>query len=941
MRYRSRSDGAQFSSDAAAFVNLLGQREYLQLLQKLGAGLNLKGYVTEIDDLRFSLELQLLNLELLRIQNKGVLAGMPGSLHEAADFVLGCGQTIPHLSEGARRDLRGELIGGLKTNGLRPLQHEFRIAGAISRLGYEVTFADLEGGKGGFDFLAERDGKAFEVEGKCVPAFLGQPIQPQEAEKLFSALAQKFSGWTDYNSIPILSITLRKPLNVSQSAISNLIEACNSAARTRSTTVLEDYASVRFLTAVPERSSVRLSEIVRIDRASTWAYVFLSLTKPRVAVRLLSSRPSKFVPNILATVSDAAKRQLSGSRPGIIWVHIDYLDSRSFLSLANAEKGLSLFDLLAVAVLDSPKRHHVSQLIFSGGPQLLRQHGYGISRFRRVVYNSPHCRFGATRLFPGGRNMKSSATLTGGKAKSLLAATKVNFVMPSGPKEAVTAATTAHLERLSTSSKPVERLAAATALFGMALRLGEQGRSAEAIQVYGRLLSAFADESEAPFQELIAGALFNRGNMLGELSKPNDALLAYETVVSQFAASDVRSIRENVARALYNSAKILEQDIARIKDAIKAYDQIVERFRALPSGYPLRIVAQALVNKGVLLGSSEAAVHVYDEVIELFGASSEGDLREQVKKALVNKGRALMIARRADEALKAFDTVLALPGPSEARAELWAMFWKIKVLSSLGREGEVPELCDKLVASIDPTTELSLRVAGADALLTQASILKKGGDPIGELATYDTLLLKFGLDVDRELVTLAVASQERRVEALTLLDRPVEALLACDDIIARCDGKNGPPQSSEHVAWALSAKAFVLAREERSEDAAKVCSEIIGRFGPGSPTPSLNFASRALVERAAHFFDLGHYEEALSDCDAFLASYESSAEASDSEDVARALLIKGSSLLKMERPSNAVDALSKILTRFGGKTELPISDYVAYAQDLLRDMERE
>src|SRR6202035_874131 len=176
----------------------------------------------------------------------------------------------------------------------------------VSRLGYDVTFTDLESGKGGFDFLAERDGKAFEVEGKCVPAFLGQAIQPQEAEKLFSALAQKFSGWTDDNSIPILSIILRKRLNVSQSAISNLGEACNSAARTRTTTVLEDYASVKFLGAVPERLSDRLSEIAQIDRASTWANVFLSLTKPRMAVRLLSSRPSKFVPNILATVSDAA-----------------------------------------------------------------------------------------------------------------------------------------------------------------------------------------------------------------------------------------------------------------------------------------------------------------------------------------------------------------------------------------------------------------------------------------------------------------------------------------------------------------------------------------------------------------------------------------------------------------------------------------------------------
>jgi hypothetical protein len=80
MRYRSRSDAAQFSSDVAAFVNLLGQAEYLQLLLKLGAGLNHKGYVTEIDDLRFSLELQLLNLELLRIQEKGAFSGVPGHL---------------------------------------------------------------------------------------------------------------------------------------------------------------------------------------------------------------------------------------------------------------------------------------------------------------------------------------------------------------------------------------------------------------------------------------------------------------------------------------------------------------------------------------------------------------------------------------------------------------------------------------------------------------------------------------------------------------------------------------------------------------------------------------------------------------------------------------------------------------------------------------------
>ncbi|MGA3342620.1 MAG: hypothetical protein ABSD11_18945 [Methylocella sp.] len=145
------------------------------------------------------------------------------------------------------------------------------------------------------------------------------------------------------------------------------------------------------------------------------------------------------------------------------------------------------------------------------------------------------------------------------------------------------------------------------------------------------------------------------------------------------------------------------------------------------------------------ISSDPDATHVYDEIIEHFGDSSQEGLREQVKKALLNKGRMLMTTGRAAEALDAFDAVLAHPGTSQAGSELGAMFWKMSVLSSLGREHEVAELCDKLFESIDPTTELRLREAGASALLTEASILKAGGDRIGEVASYDTLLSKFGL----------------------------------------------------------------------------------------------------------------------------------------------------------------------------------------------------
>jgi hypothetical protein len=146
MRYRSVTGLKDFSRDLATFVSFMGGAKYGRLLERLGQGLNHKGYVTPVDDLRFSLELELLNLELLRRQNAGGnLRGIPERLHEAAEFVMGLGEAIPHLSTVAKKKLHGQIVGGLKTNGLRSLQHEMRAAVALSRRDCDIQFADLEG----------------------------------------------------------------------------------------------------------------------------------------------------------------------------------------------------------------------------------------------------------------------------------------------------------------------------------------------------------------------------------------------------------------------------------------------------------------------------------------------------------------------------------------------------------------------------------------------------------------------------------------------------------------------------------------------------------------------------------------------------------------------------------------------------------------------------
>jgi tetratricopeptide (TPR) repeat protein len=939
MRYRSFNTAAQFSGDLAAYADLVGG-DYLPALKRLGDGLNHKGYVTETDDLRFSLELQLLNLEVNRRLNKGIFSGMPTRVYEAIDFVIGIGQALPHLSEKARGDLRSEIVTRIKNKqGLRPLQHEFRIAGALSQFGYDVTFADLEGGQGGFDFLAQGNDHAFEVEGKCVPAFLGQAILPEAAEIFFLALAKDFHGWSDETSIPILTINLFNRLDTNQAMISKLVAACNRAARTRAEEVVEGYATVKFIGAVPESSADELFETMQIDSVATWANVFLSEGQPRVAVRLESERPSRFARSVLDNLSDAANRQFTGTRPGVIWLHMDYAPPEIFDALANANTGASFLDLLALAVLNSPKRSHICQLVVSGGAHLMRRGEFARSGFRRVVYNSPCCRFGDVRLFSPGKTINSSTAMAGPKAKSLLAEANIRFRIAAGPKEAFSAAQKQLLLRYATSTSQAERLIGANTLFGRALQLGQQGRSGQAIEAYDELISLFGTSMEEGIDGVIAASLFNRGNMLGDLGRGDEALSAYESVVTRFSVTTRPDIAEKIARALFNSGRILGSRPDRVGDAIGFYRQIFDRFKAAPRLYREEIVAQALVNLGGLLGLTDEAVLIFDEVIARFGTSKEEGLREQVEKAFANKASAHMSNGRSLEALATLDSLLARPEKSMAGIELRITFWKMDVLLSLGREAEALELCDRMMQLIRPTSDLSLKEQLASALLSKASVLKGHGNVPGELETYNALIAEFGAYPDDGLLRRVILAEQKKIETLTSLERYDDAILTCDSLVLRFDRNGSLSDLKEIVAWALFFKGVLQGLKHEPEKAVDALSEAIRRFGLASATRAEN-AGRALVERAGHLCDLGRYDEAFTDCDEFLAGYDVEGETEASEFVAQALLIKGISLANMDKATEAIGILEEIAARFSGKASEPLACYVEQAVEILKELRR-
>jgi hypothetical protein len=69
--------------------------------------------------------------------------------------------------------------------------------------------------------------------------------------------------------------------------------------------------------------------------------------------------------------------------------------------------------------------------------------------------------------------------------------------------------------------------------------------------------------------------------------------------------------------------------------------------------------AKALVDKGLQLGRSEAAIAAYDDLLARFGTATEVPIREQIARALVNKGTTLGALGRSEAAIAAYDDLLA------------------------------------------------------------------------------------------------------------------------------------------------------------------------------------------------------------------------------------------------------------------------------------------
>ncbi|HEY4739230.1 MAG TPA: hypothetical protein VIH76_01400 [Candidatus Acidoferrales bacterium] len=400
MRYREINGLDDVSHDARVVVEFIGEEEYRQALEKIGTDLNSKGFVTPFDDALFALELDLLNLERLRVQCSGTFTSLPAQCHAGVDFLLGLGQTIPALSEKGKAILLGRIRKGLD-EGLWPLRHELGVAANLSKRGWDIQFHDFEKG-GGFDFFVAKDAVSYEIEAKAISAFTGWPIKPDDLNKLLVEIKQHFE-WNDTSKIPIIGATLSSSLLPNRNELQRLVSGFSTVARTKSGLVLPD-AQIRFIGVIPDMTTEKLMLATYGHARMRKTIVLVNPSRPKLILEIDSTKQIQLGRKIIQTINETTRKQFSRSYPAVIWTHINFIPAKDFLNLSAQRDGRpSLLDSIANGTLTSDKRNHLSQLVFSGGSFLHKTDSVARSSYEFIVYNSPSCRFGKNVIFEGGR----------------------------------------------------------------------------------------------------------------------------------------------------------------------------------------------------------------------------------------------------------------------------------------------------------------------------------------------------------------------------------------------------------------------------------------------------------------------------------------------------------------------------------------------------------
>jgi tetratricopeptide (TPR) repeat protein len=379
--------------------------------------------------------------------------------------------------------------------------------------------------------------------------------------------------------------------------------------------------------------------------------------------------------------------------------------------------------------------------------------------------------------------------------------------------------------RFAGSTELPVRVEAATALVRTSYVLVSSGRFDAAVDVADSAVAHFGDDPSAPVAECVTNALLNKGMALRELGQGDEALRVYADAARRLDGRPEPELRENVAHALCDRAWTLVQ-LGREEDAVRAYAEVEIRFADATEDALSELWAEALVQRATLLcrlDRCEEAVAVADELTARLGFDERPEIRASVAWGLAGKVCALRELGRTDEALACCDQLLVRYGAPTDADRLqdvlgWVLYERATALRDAGRTADAVAAYDALIARFADSDEPEVRAYVGWALWGKGVLLDEdggAGEELGQIA--DQLIARRDETVDAQLCDVVAWALRLKAGRLSESGRAEEALDVHDELIRRF-GESDEQALRERVGWALRDKAVLLQSLDRGDE---------------------------------------------------------------------------------------------------------------------------
>ena len=392
------------------------------------------------------------------------------------------------------------------------------------------------------------------------------------------------------------------------------------------------------------------------------------------------------------------------------------------------------------------------------------------------------------------------------------------------------------VERLRAASAVDDRRALASALVNRAAVLRRTGRIDEAERAYVTVYETFQDDDDPEICRQVALVLHEKAKMLDGAERGDQATAAFRQVVAECGSSPDPVISE---RARESAAELARRSGS--SDLPRAVD-----VRGSRRG-------RFLVEQGtesLQQNAAEAAIGQLDSAIDAFGAEPRGEDRTWLARAIHNRAMALQALGRHDEAVHAFQSLLAKfeeAPEDDIRSLITSALTNAAV--SAGSAGEFDaalHYLDSVLRRLDAARTFDDRRALANAMYNRATVLKMAGRIEEANAAFDATYERFQSDDDPRVcrfVALAVYNGADALANAGMMDRALAAFRRAIDVCR----VSSDPVIRERGARAFMGLAGTLFALNRPAESTAALEELIATFGSASEPAIQQLIGRALT----------------------------------------------------------------------------------------------